>query len=950
MQFTSIYVIILHIVEDQQMKKKIITWIICISLYFVFFTSFQTKAETLPKDTQYHVVNVEKDGSYQIIKSSDSYAEAKVEHTLLKHNYSNLGITYGDSFLTIEQGIVEFQTTNSCSSTTSFINDANQKEGYTNGCYGIDAAFLEYNPATQNIKFKLSGVIGWVKASDVSIVPIENVAALSSFYVKDQKLYHGIKTSLTNKEFDTTLLLSDAPSYLKANKTYYSYDAHYFYSSFMAMIDDYRNGSYKHAVNAQDPYFNYYQYIDHRSTSNYSEKDITHYLKNTLAIHNTMNMFQDRDHNYIGDILTQSLLPQATTAFFQYQNQFGVNALMQLALSLNESALGRSYLAYTRNNLFGHAAYDSAVEQNAARYSSVANSVYSHALHYLSNAYLNPQQFQYHGGFFGNKAGGMNVSYASDPYWGEKAAQYYYRIDHAMGGKDDHQYALGINLHDAVAVYQDANKKSDILYTTAKGYESSFILLEKVKRNDGIWYRVQSDPALNKKKLIQTNSTYDFTESYGYVFGDDLTTIVNPHKIQQRNYINITFDANGGAFYPNEKKITLQVEHGKLPSMLPPTKNHALFKKWDITLEPAQNDLTYKAIYQDVKQIRLRKKPLTTYEIGEPLNVKDGVIRVEFQDGTTTDVALTTDMVSGFQCEKAGKQALTISYAGSQTTYEIDINQAQADKQKVLNERAAYIIKTYAGKKGLTDEAIMELEQFCKDIATSQNISFTNDQIRVIDQIFQENLKPRYSVVIKDHTYDLQVSGLTLGLEENKTLPAFMPETLVLKVQKTIPHNNETLAKKVASANGVTYEGAFSITGSDDFAAMKLKQDVVFSIKKPKNTKSKKYYVYYINGSDVYQLPTSQSDSRIVFTNASLGNYAIVSQNTQSAKQNADFTEVNTIQNNGKNYILRYIFLPIGFFCILLILLILYVCYQKKHPRKWRFKKFKKKHQKAPDA
>lgn len=38
----------------------------------------------------------------------------------------------------------------------------------------------------------------------------------------------------------------------------------------------------------------------------------------------------------------------------------------------------------------------------------------------------------------------MNVSYASDPYWGEKAAQYYYDIDHALQDKDLNQYAIGI--------------------------------------------------------------------------------------------------------------------------------------------------------------------------------------------------------------------------------------------------------------------------------------------------------------------------------------------------------------------------------------------------------------------------------------------------------------------------------------------------------------------------
>lgn len=934
----------LYIAEDEQMKKKIFTCVICAFLFFISFTSIPIQAETtLPKDKQYHVVNVEKDGTYTIITSTNSYAEAKVEHTLMKRSYHNLGITYGDSFLSIEQGIVAFQTTNDCTLNTSFINDENQKTGYSNGCYGIDAAFLEYNPATQKIKFKLSGVVGWAKASDVTIIPIEKVPSVSSFYVKNKNLYHGIKSSLAYKDFDSSLLLSNAPSYLKENETYYSYDTHYFYSSFASMIDDYRNNSYQHAVNANDPYVNYYQYLDHRSTSNYTVQDIDTYFKNTLAIHNTMTMFYDRDHNYIDDILTQSLLPQASTAFFQYQNQFGVNALMQLSLSLNESALGRSYLTFTRNNLFGHAAYDSAVEQNAARYSSVANSVYSHALNYLSNTYLNPRQFQFHGGFFGNKAGGMNVAYASDPYWGEKAAQYYYDIDHAMGGKDNNQYALGIALDKPISVYKDANKKSNVIYRAEKGYESSFILLEKITNTDGTWYRVQSDPALNAKREIQKNAAYNFKESYGYIFAEDLTTVLNPNKIKQRNYVNITFDANGGSFYPDQKSITLQVENGILPAMLPPEKEHALFQKWDIILEPAKNDLTYKAIYKDVKQIMLSKKPKIDYVVNDTLDVKDGVITVEFADGSTKDVALTTDMISNFQSKKEGKQVLNILYAGSKTTYEIQVNKAEENDQKVLLDRAAYIIKTYAGKTGLNEDAIMELEQFRNDIDKIKSSPFTKDQIRVIDRIFQENLKPRYSIIMKDNTYDMQISGLSLALAGEKNfLNTFMPKTLVLNVKNKIGDHDAALAKKVAKANHVTYEGAFSISGTDDFSSLKLKRDVIFSIKKPAAAKHKKYYIYFVNGKDVYQLPTTQSDSRILFPSDTLGSYVIVSQNIQAIKSIPDATEVNTIQNNGNNYITRYILLPITFLIICLIAAVTYVIYRKKHPRKWKLKKFKK--------
>ena len=57
---------------------------------------------------------------------------------------------------------------------------------------------------------------------------------------------------------------------------------------------------------------------------------------------------------------------------------------MMLSLALNESASGRSALSYNRNNLFGHAAYDSDVEKNASRYLRVSDSIYAHAAHYLS--------------------------------------------------------------------------------------------------------------------------------------------------------------------------------------------------------------------------------------------------------------------------------------------------------------------------------------------------------------------------------------------------------------------------------------------------------------------------------------------------------------------------------------------------------------------------------------
>ena len=79
--------------------------------------------------------------------------------------------------------------------------------------------------------------------------------------------------------------------------------------------------------------------------------------------------------------------------------------------------------------------------------------------------------FRYFGAHVGNKASGMNVKYASDPYWGEKIAGWYYRMDKALGGKDYNYYQLAIKLDnemipvlsdDDKTVYLSANGKSNL--------------------------------------------------------------------------------------------------------------------------------------------------------------------------------------------------------------------------------------------------------------------------------------------------------------------------------------------------------------------------------------------------------------------------------------------------------------------------------------------------------
>lgn len=924
------------------MLKKIQMMFLCCLLSFTTLCTIHASDE-LTDDKMYHIVNVLENGDYEVLKDFDTYAQAKVSHTLMMDSYRNLGITYGTSFLTIEQGVIAFDKAQDCSLNIEYTNDATQEGGYTNGCYGVDAAFLENNIASGTIKFLLSGVVGWVDADKVTIYPIERVKKNSTYQLYDGYLYHQIQSSIDASSYNNRIKLTKAPTYLKENVVYYSYDGHYFYDDFADMIKDYRANSRSSSINAKTPFYNYFQYISHRSTSLYDEEALRTYFEKDLAINAGITSFYDKD-NGIHDILTQSMLPQALPAFLQYQNMYGSNALLMLSLSMNETATGRSILSYTRNNLFGHAAYDSAVEENASRYQTLGNSVYSHAIHYISNAYLNPDKFQYHGGFLGDKNAGMNVQYASDPYWGEKAARYALELDQALGGKDENRYTLGISNQKEVSVYQQASATSPVLYTTGKGMTYSFILLEKTTNKDGTWYMIQSDPGLNDAREKVSDGTYTFTNSYGYISSDVIDTILNEQQLDVKNYIGITFDANGGNFYPDQTSITLQVENGVLPSVTAPTKDHALFTGWDKNFTSAKEKTTYVAQYKEVSEIQLSEKPQTSYALKEVLDAKNGKLLVDFADDTTKEVALTTEMISGYDYNKEGTQTLTITYAGCTTTYEVTVSKAQDEKNQQLVSTAQELIKNYAGKTVLSKEAKEQLESFQKESFGANLQAFQAQQIRALDRIFQENLHPSYSVIIKDSTYDLSLSGLSLALQEDGNfLHNFLPKTISLKVKNNINKTDLALAKKVATANQKQVDASFSISGKDDFGGFTPKSELIFSIQKPTEEKDRHYQVYFVEGDDVYQLPTTQTQTRIQFTTEKIGNYVIVSSTNTNLQEGEDILEVNTIEQNGINYINRFILLPAAILLLVVMLVIAIRITMKKKGLKWKHPLMKKK-------
>ncbi|MBW7516710.1 glucosaminidase domain-containing protein [Streptococcus pneumoniae] len=128
--------------------------------------------------------------------------------------------------------------------------------------------------------------------------------------------------------------------------------------------------------------------------------------------------------------INNSLLENKGAIFKEAEEHYHINALYLLAHSALESNWGRSKIAKDKNNFFGITAYDTTPYLSAKTFDDVDKGILG-ATKWIKENYIDRGRT-----FLGNKASGMNVEYASDPYWGEKIASVMMKINEKLGGKN----------------------------------------------------------------------------------------------------------------------------------------------------------------------------------------------------------------------------------------------------------------------------------------------------------------------------------------------------------------------------------------------------------------------------------------------------------------------------------------------------------------------------------
>ena len=423
------------------------------------------------------------------------------------------GEILGQNPLTLAEGgqLVNFRT-KTISENTYYTDAVTGGDGYTNGQYGADAAYLGMENG--KVKFMLSGVVGLADPTDVTIVNLEEAKSVSHYEVTGGRLIHRVTVNMSKtfaESYGSYLDNGDAPSYLQEGVNYYSYDGHYFYTyeNFSNMLADYRAGNRDHAVNASNPYFNYFQYLPFRSKSNYSASELNSMINARLTAGSKL---QDMGQYMVED-----------------QNQFGTNALLIAGIAANESGWGTSTISQTKNNIFGIHAEDSNPEELASTFATVQDCIEEYTKNFISAQYTNPENWKYSGSFLGNKASGMNVRYASDPYWGEKAASLAWSLDRASGGKDHGYYTIGIKdllpQGTDLNVRTEATTNSGIVYSSGSWPYQAFLIMDPQTING--FYRVQSDGALNSSRTaIAKGGSYNYANMFLYASASYIDVVV----------------------------------------------------------------------------------------------------------------------------------------------------------------------------------------------------------------------------------------------------------------------------------------------------------------------------------------------------------------------------------------------------------------------------------------
>lgn len=383
----------------------------------------------------------------------------------------------GDKIIQMPAGIASAADTTA--NTVTIYADSSFKKDLTYIAEGNE--FKYYSSNDKYAIVRVADTKGYVKMDEVTLTPSSLIKGQNYYYIAGGYLTHKLYNHITQK-YIGEYVIGPAPSFMKSGVNYYSQDGVNYYSDFLL-------------TNKVGTYYPYFQFASLRLASNYTAEELDNVI---------MTILEERQQlgGRYKDATTKSKLIGMGTLLKQVEESHHVNALFILASAIHEGDYGMSDNAQLKNNLFGIKVYDANTALGTT-FASRDDSVLAFLNQYVNKNYV-PQSGGYaNGAAPGNKTSGMNVRYASDPFWGSKIAGHMFRLDIRFSKKDymSANLAFVINNGDLVNTRIDASTsfKSPFTYKAkyigeTKTFGYPVVIVEEQQGSDGhVWYKILSD-------------------------------------------------------------------------------------------------------------------------------------------------------------------------------------------------------------------------------------------------------------------------------------------------------------------------------------------------------------------------------------------------------------------------------------------------------------------------
>ena len=181
---------------------------------------------------------------------------------------------------------------------------------------------------------------------------------------------------------------------------------------------------------------------------------------------------------------------------------------------------------------------------------------------------------------------------------------------------------------------------------------------------------VKEPLALDHLEVISTKTKYVIGQDFDPE-NLDITAYYNENKNKKLNYNDVTitgFDSSS----LGEKTITVTYKED----------NKTVSTTFKIEI-----------IEKEVKDIVLTPPTKVKYVEGQSLDLTGGKVIVSYNDDTSEEIDLTSDMISGYDKDHLGKQTIIVTYQGKTATFEVEVIKKEATKIELvtLPDKVEYI-------------------------------------------------------------------------------------------------------------------------------------------------------------------------------------------------------------------------------------------------------------------